>query len=754
MKRKPIASAIRAALPLLSLSLLSGVAAASESFSISSSASGQNVSIALTPNAELDGQSGNLYVAYSDPNTGALYFSDGSTWQVYSAGSEPAVHYRGTLGRTALSLVGLNNPTSFRNFRLYAGYGTSFADMLARSSYGVAFVVPQSTGLSRTLDSVEFGNTAAPGTDQERASAYSRSTTTVRYRDGSVETRSLAYRNLYHNTDEFNGVKAGAVYNKNGSVMSDTAGNVYVSETPDANSLLRPITGTPASVLGGNPLYLVTQYEYQWQDTVGNDLYGKLPMTMKLANVDQNLATGALTVTNLRNIDFSGVNGLWIPCAGSLSPWNTHLGSEEYEPDARCQVEPTANSTCSSDATMSLAAMTSYGLTAPKVYDYGLTPEVTVAADGTSTVVKHRVLGRLSREKAEVMPDNKTVYQGDDGTYNVVTMFLADTASDLSAGTLYAAKFTQTSSANGGAGTLTWVKLGHATDAELATLASTLNFSDIFETAPVVEVKDSSGKVTGYEAAPAGYTQIIAGHNSGKVENLKLKTGMEKAAAFLETRRYAAYLGATTEWEKYEGVTVNVKDKKAYHAMTRMRSGMETSTKDPVDHIKLTRNSAGAVYEMPMTSAQVDSTGGAIASDWVGTSMKAIVVGEDITKDSAGNICHVDKICSPDNLAFSEKMRVLFIGEDSSSGHVNNFLWAYHVDTGVLARVLSLPAGAESTGLQVHDSLNGFAYIMSNYQHAGDFSSNIDSALKSRLTPLIDTRKAGVGYLGNLPKLD
>ena len=26
--------------------------------------------------------------------------------------------------------------------------------------------------------------------------------------------------------------------------------------------------------------------------------------------------------------------GLWVPCAGSVTPWGTHLGSEEYEPDA------------------------------------------------------------------------------------------------------------------------------------------------------------------------------------------------------------------------------------------------------------------------------------------------------------------------------------------------------------------------------------------------------------------------------------
>ena len=27
--------------------------------------------------------------------------------------------------------------------------------------------------------------------------------------------------------------------------------------------------------------------------------------------------------------------GVWVPCAGSVTPWETHIGSEEYEPDAR-----------------------------------------------------------------------------------------------------------------------------------------------------------------------------------------------------------------------------------------------------------------------------------------------------------------------------------------------------------------------------------------------------------------------------------
>jgi hypothetical protein len=44
------------------------------------------------------------------------------------------------------------------------------------------------------------------------------------------------------------------------------------------------------------------------------------------------------------------------------------------------------------------------------------------------------------------MSDEKTVYITDDGYNTVFTMFIADTAGDLSSGTLYASNFTQVSS--------------------------------------------------------------------------------------------------------------------------------------------------------------------------------------------------------------------------------------------------------------------------------------------------------------------
>ena len=64
---------------------------------------------------------------------------------------------------------------------------------------------------------------------------------------------------------------------------------------------------------------------------------------------------------------------------------------------------------------------------------------------------------------------------------------------------------------------------------------------------------------------------------------------------------------------------------------------------------------------------------------------------------------------------------------------------------------MSIPAGGESTGLHAVDELNGWTYIMSNFQHAGDWLS-IHNNIKSTLDPLVkanykDKFGAAVGYL-------
>ncbi|MGD8190617.1 PhoX family protein [Brevibacillus ginsengisoli] len=595
--------------------------------------------------------------------------------------------------------------------------------------------VPESARGS--IKSVQFIGMEAPSTVEERTQAYSKAQVEVTYSNGMKKSIPLSYNTLYKSTDEIGGMNPGLAIDVNGKPIMDTSvpgkTTPFISDDPDSNDLLQ-VKGAPATGKGGNPLYLVTHYEYITKDASGGSAYGIVPASMSLTTVDQNKKTGELSPVKVKKIDFSGVDGLWIPCNGSQSPWNTHLGSEEYEPDARAyEADPTK--TYVGPFTKSY-----FGTNKPgNPYHYGFLPEVTVKPDGSTKVAKHYSMGRISRELVKVMPDERTTYMGDDGSSTMMFMYIADKAKDLSAGTLYAAKWIQTSDKDGGAANLNWIKLGHATDAEVKEYADKLKFSDLFETAD----KDTPG-----------FTKIKT-YPSGKDEWLKVKPGMEKAAAFLESRRYGAIMGATSEFNKMEGVTLNAKDKKLYIAMSYLSGAMQADDKAPTDDIKLPKINAGVTFEVSLTNKQKDSKGKKIDSDYVASSMNGLIVGEDMSApDAVGNTAVVDKIANPDNLSFSEKTRTLFIGEDSGM-HVNNFMWAYNVDTKKLSRILSLPAGAESTGLQAVDNMNGFMYVMSNAQHPGDLEEmkTIPADLKAQLAAKIDSKAGVVGYISGIPAI-
>ena len=93
---------------------------------------------------------------------------------------------------------------------------------------------------------------------------------------------------------------------------------------------------------------------------------------------------------------------------------------------------------------------------------YGWVPEIKVDNDSKAVYTKHYSMGRFSHELAYVMPDLKTVYMTDDGTNTGFFMFKSDRAKDLSSGTLYAAKWVQKRTHDGGSAELKWIKLGHA----------------------------------------------------------------------------------------------------------------------------------------------------------------------------------------------------------------------------------------------------------------------------------------------------
>ncbi|MEA2111555.1 MAG: DUF839 domain-containing protein [Campylobacterota bacterium] len=585
---------------------------------------------------------------------------------------------------------------------------------------------------------VEFIGMNAPGKDKMHMS-YSEAKVRVYTTDTEYTEHDLSYNTLFNVKDKVgtNPYQAGQIYNYEMEPVMDPMGAPVLAETPDANSLLN---------VGGS-LYLVSHLEYDWILSDGvkaykkEGWYSRMPMSMLLTSINQD-ENGKLVATEQEPIDFSGVGGIWIPCFGSQTPWNTHLGSEE---DYDLYYTAGVKGSKTEAGIKALSEVYFKGEKTANAYNYGFITEVEVKKDASYEVTKHYAMGKGTWEMAKIMNDGRTAYYGDDGKNVAMFMFVADKKNDMSSGTMYAAKWTQTSAAgaNGGSANLSWIKLGHASSSEVKGWADQYTFTDIFS-------YKTEEEVTG--GVPAGYKALKMGHTS--IEYLKLNSGMEQVAAFLEPRRLAAWKGATTEFNKMEGVAVNEADKKLYMAMSYIDKGMMQDDSFAADDIKIAKNNCGATYEIVLKGSQKDSDGNAINSDYVGVSMSvpAALLGEEIATDANGNTCNVDKIANTDNVFFSEKMRTLFVGEDSGT-HTNNFVWAYNIDSKKMSRILSLPAGAESTGLQVVDNENGHAYIMSNAQHLADFTKTTPESLQNELSGKIDKFNAPIGYIGGIPGL-
>jgi secreted PhoX family phosphatase len=595
------------------------------------------------------------------------------------------------------------------------------------------------------FSSVSFTSMAAP----TLANAAAMATTTVGsslnvlYADNTTVSYKLAYQPFFITGDMVpNGaggtILSGGYVDINNQPIIDKSvvgkERQIFSDSPDGTSLLALANPTVTGIKG-KAVFAVVQFEYTTSDQAGASTYGTLPSPIAVLTLDQDQATGKLTLVKYHNVNTAAAHGLWITCGSSLSPWNTHLSSEEYEPDAF---------SIATNAQFKSFSTNVFGnATTANPYHYGHLPEVTVNPDGTGSIKKHYCLGRISHELIQVMPDNRTALMGDDATNSGLFLFVADVEKDLSAGTLYVAKLGTGFSIDPAAAgaSLSWIKLGHATSAEVEAMANTLKPTDIM-TVLLVDPVDAT------------FTKVFT---NGTANWIKVKPGMEKAAAFLETHRYAYLVGGSMGFSKMEGTTVNIKDKIAYSALQNVQDSMVVTGKgwNAASGIALDKALvAGCIMQHAMVGGQKDQTGTQINSEWVPVQTKALIVGEDIAADALGNKSNPNKIGNPDNIKFSEKMRTLFIGEDSGT-HINNFVWAYNIDTKALSRLMSMPAGAEATGLHAADDINGWTYIMSNFQHAGDWSS-LHAIVQPTLDPLVRANYknrfgAAVGYLTGDP---
>lgn len=597
-------------------------------------------------------------------------------------------------------------------------------------------------GDDEVLKSLEFTGIAYPVTDAEKRAVLASATVSV---DG--KSQAIGYNTILRSGEQRGSGVFGQLFDTSGAPITATDGSVTISDDNDHSTLL--------DVHG--KVFMMSQFESR-------------PAAVYLTELSQNTSTGKLTAVSTKPVSFAALGGGWVHCAGSRTPWKSHLGSEEYEPDARmidpvtgikgnaCTVNGTDCTTGAKGVDSYYGAMGAYfggDMTKVNPYRYGYIWEGTVTGadmgSGTFasnvTVAKHYSMGRTANELGYVMPDEKTVYITDDGGMVGLFKYVADSARNLSAGTLHAAKLTQTSADNGGSFTLSWIELGKASDAEIkALIDSGIKFADIFDA--VVPTLSASGDYT----CPAGYTGVSHGHatTSGNINNecLMLKAGREKAAAFLETRRYAALKGATLELNKEEGITFDAVNKKLYIGMSDLTGGMKANTSGAKsaleafsgDHVKIAENRCGGVYEL-----DVDGS-------YSATTMKGLVFGTPKTYDSsspyAGNTCDVDGLANPDNVTMIASRDTLIIGEDTGSGHQTDLIWSYNLKTKKLTRIQSTPYGAETTSPYFYPDINGWGYLMSVVQHPYGESDTTKAGSGSA------ERRAYTGYIGPFPKIE
>jgi secreted PhoX family phosphatase len=251
-------------------------------------------------------------------------------------------------------------------------------------------------------------------------------------------------------------------------------------------------------------------------------------------------------------------------------------------------------------------------------------------------------------------------------------------------------------------------EIAHATDEEIRGYVhpqrgAPLAFSDIFDYA----------EPTG-DTCPEDFRPVRA--NSSSLQCLKLKDGMAMAASRLETRRYAAYLGATVEFNKEEGITFDPDRRRLYLAMSDVTGSM--GTQSVINHIDVASNRCGVVYALDV--APLVDENGDLVSEYAAQNIYPLVSGVEMSYPSdspyAGNGCSVNGIANPDNLTYLPGYDTLVIGEDTSR-HQNDAMWSMNVVDRKLTRIFTTPYGSETTSPYWFPDVNGHGYLMAVIQH-------------------------------------
>lgn len=576
---------------------------------------------------------------------------------------------------------------------------------------------------SQAQSEFQFKPVKVPKTDAEKRAILASQAVTI-----AGNSHPIAFHTILRSGTQTETGVFGQLLDVKGNPLKTSEGTPQISNKNDFSSLI-PV---------GKKLFMVSHFE-------------SIPGALYLTELKQDLTNGQLTAIKTKPLDLSEINGIRLPCAGSVTGWNSHLGSEEYEPDAR--VHNPITSQLISLGHLDMAQYYAGNPSAFNPYNYGFAVEVQIHNEqGDYSAIKHYAMGRMSLELAYVMPDKKTVYLSEDGSNVGLYLFIADRETDLSAGTLYAMKWNQISAEQGGKAHLEWLSLGHATNQQVKSyLTRKITFNDIFET------QTPTDKGT----CPKEYQSI---NTMAGFECLKVKPDMEIAASRLETRRYAAIKGATTELRKQEGMTFDPTTNTLYIAISEIARGMENFNDygQPIDlydkggpnDITLPFNLCGGIYALDLVNNDD------INSRYVAKNMYGVIQGQmtqaydkksdlppyDPNGPFAHNKCDLEGIANPDNISFIPGYHTLLIGEDTGEGHQNDMVWAYNLKAKQMTRIQTTPYGSESTSIYFYPNLNGFGYLMSVVQHP--YGSSDQDKLNQPAEAFAYT-----GYLGPFPAL-
>jgi len=409
------------------------------------------------------------------------------------------------------------------------------------------------------------------------------------------------------------------------------------------------------------------------------------PGGMSRMNIEKD-AQGNWGVLDAMMVDFASVNGTGANCFGSVSPWNTPLTSEEWV--VNTSVNSTTNPSWNDPAEIAddalLAGMWALSDNASNPYDYGYIVEITAPESAAPIPVKHFTIGRYEHENSIVMPDGKTVYASQDDTGGVLFKFIADTAEDLSVGTLFGAKLNQDAGLSDPAVTgfdVTWVELASGNNTQIE---GWINEFDGIGSDQFVDGETNYMTVADVEAwaawviagRPAGTKYPTLANGGGKIT---ADQPMDDRSAFLESRQAARQLGATAEWRKLEGLSIHQdRVKEAVTGDDRVADETVTAAYMYLAIADLDKTMIDDEGDMQLSNRVKDCGGvyrAKIENDYSLTRIEPVIMGATYRSSLDGaERCDVNNLSQPDNVVVMKDGRIL-LGEDGFQE--NNTLWMY-----------------------------------------------------------------------------